>query len=85
MMPRSVLLSKMDGEERRCNASWVFAVIAMNCGAAPRLGAKKGIEARYCKNFIFFAIVEGFVVLPSFPFREAFRDVTGGSDVFFWV
>lgn len=39
MMTRSVLLSKMDGEEGRCNATWVFCAFAWNHGAAPRLGA----------------------------------------------
>lgn len=41
MMPRSVL-SKMDGEEGRCNAVWVLSAIAWNAGTTPRLGAKRG-------------------------------------------
>ena len=61
-----------------------FKVVAWNCGAAPRFGAKKGSRQDVAK--ISFtssaqllcncqkAFAEGFVVLPSFSFREVFRE-----------
>lgn len=41
-MPRSVLISKMDGEEGLRSAIWELVATTWTSGTAPRLGAKFG-------------------------------------------